>query len=148
MGEAGSRLGVRSKSLHLIRSTASFRSLGATGKGQVNASQGNQTSEGYPSLTLAGRQPHSSERCHLTTAHDNIDGGRGTTRHNLAKCGRHPKILQVLAQVGRGSLTTIPDATGWCRKRPPQLGRGGGRLGYHRGGSVDDQCWHKWAGGP
>ena len=34
---------------------------------------------------------------------------RGTTKHKLAKCGRHPKKSQVLAQVGRGSLGTVTD---------------------------------------
>ncbi len=38
---------------------ASFRPLGAMGNGQVNASQGNQASEGYLYLTLAWRQRHS-----------------------------------------------------------------------------------------
>ena len=46
---------------------------------------------------------------------------RGTTKHNLTKCGRHPKVSQVLAQVGRGSLGTVPDAPGWREARPPQL---------------------------
>ncbi len=37
MGEAGSRLGVVSKSLHLLRGAASFRPLGAMGNDKVNA---------------------------------------------------------------------------------------------------------------
>ena len=60
---------------------ASFRPLGATGNDQVNASQGNQASEGYLYLTLAWRQRHSNERFHLTTARNTINGGRGTTRY-------------------------------------------------------------------
>ncbi len=53
--EAGSRLEVVSKSLHLflMRRTASSRPLGAKGNDQVNARQGNQTSEGYLYLNLA-----------------------------------------------------------------------------------------------
>ncbi len=38
-----------------------------------------------------------------------IEEARGTTRHKLVKCGRHPKKSQVLALVRRGSLGTIPD---------------------------------------
>ena len=51
----------------------------------------------------------------------------GTTWHKLAKCDRHPKKSQVLAQVGRGSLGTgapecrggevVPQGRGWCRGR-------------------------------
>ena len=90
-GEAGAGLGVRSKSLHLLQGAASFRPLGATGNGQVNASHGNEASEGCLYLTLAGRQRHSNKRCHLTTAHYTNHGYRGATRRKLAKCGRHSK---------------------------------------------------------
>ena len=107
MGEAGSR--VRSKSLHLLQWAASLRLLGTTGNAQVNASQGNQASEGYLYLALTWRQRHSIEQFHLTTALDTINGGRGTTKHKLAKCGRDPKKSQVLEQVGRGSLGMIPE---------------------------------------
>ncbi len=41
-----------------------------------------------------------------------LEEARGTTRHKLVKCGRHPKFSLVLAQVGRGSLGTIPDTPG------------------------------------
>ncbi len=51
-----------------------------------------------------------------------IEEARGTTRHKLAKCGRHPKKPQVLAQVGRVSLGTVPGAPGWWAEGPPQLG--------------------------
>ena len=53
VGEEGSRLGKRSKSIHLLRGTASFRPLGTTGHDLVNASQENQAGDGYPYLTLA-----------------------------------------------------------------------------------------------
>ena len=55
-------------------------------------------------------QRHSIERCHLTTARDTIDGG--TTRRKLSKCGRYPRKSEVLAQVGRGFLGTIPEGGG------------------------------------
>ncbi len=38
-----------------------------------------------------------------------IKEARGTTRHKLAKCGRHPKKSPVLVQVGRRSLDRIPE---------------------------------------
>ena len=51
--KAGSRLGVGSRSLHFLQAIASFRTLGATGNDEVNTSQGNQATEGYPYLALA-----------------------------------------------------------------------------------------------
>ena len=67
MGETGSRLGVVSKSFHLLRGSVPV-SLGEVGD-----------------------------------ALGAIEEARGTTRHKLAMCGRHPNKSQVLAQVGRGS---------------------------------------------
>ena len=76
-GEEGSTLGVGPKSPHLLRRTASFRPLRATGNDQVKASQENQAREGYPYLSLAWRRQQFIERCHLTTACDTFGGGRG-----------------------------------------------------------------------
>ncbi len=129
---------MRSKPFHLLRGAASFRPLGAMGKDQVNASQVNQASEGYPYLTLACRQRHFMERCHLITARDIIDGGLGTTRHNSTKCSRLTKKLQVLPQVGSGPWGRSLMLRG-VEVCTPQLGRGGQRLGCHRVGSGDDK---------
>ncbi len=75
---------------------------------------------------------------------------RGTTRHKLAKCGRHPKNSQVLARVGRGSLGTVPDegctsvrrrsGASWARW-VPRTARGGwleAKCGAARG---EDAMW-------
>ena len=90
--------------------------------GQVNANQGNQASEVYLKLTLAGRQRHSTERCHLITARGTLDGGSEDDQAQVDKVPWTPKKSQVLAQVGRGHLGTVPDAPGWQGERPPQLG--------------------------
>ena len=86
-----------------------LQALWGHGNDQFNASPRNQASEGYLYLALAWRQRQSIERCHLTTARDTIDGGRGMTKHKLTNCGRHPKKSQMLAQVGRGSLGTVTE---------------------------------------
>ena len=149
-----------SKSLHLLRGTASSKPLGATGNDEVNASQGNQASGGYLYLTLTGRQWHFIERCHLPTDHDIFHGAWGPTRHNLVKCGRHPKKSQVLAREGRGSLRMTPDAPGWPGSAPPPRWgtpwvlsrRLGGRPGTSWQSAVDTRnyhkCLNKWVGCP
>ena len=76
----------------------------------------------------------------LIIAGDNIDGGSGDDQAQTGKVRSTPEKSQVLAQVGRGSLGKIPNAPECRGERPPQLERGGGRLGCHRGGSGDNQA--------
>ena len=96
MGETGSRLGVVSKSLHLLRGAASS-SLGEVGD-----------------------------------ALGAIEKARRTTRHKLAKCGRHPKKKR--HRSGAAGAKLMPRRQ--CRAANGEVGAADGEGGVAWGQEV------------